>query len=268
MPEIVDAQVHLWGGLTPQAEAAKPVFLGSELLGLMDEAGVSRCVLVPPSWAADGNDASLAAAHSLPNRFAVMARVEVERPDAAAELGQLIRDPGVLGVRVAFRREPHATWLLDGTTDWLWDEAEKHGVTIMAYAPGRLPHIGNIVRARPNMRLIIDHMGLLPSARGAERDQQLAETLELAALPNVAIKLSAIPLYSDADYPFLDMRPIVRQIVETYGAGRCFWGSDLTRMKCDYRQTVTMMTELLGNLGQADFDLVMGQAILDWLAWR
>jgi predicted TIM-barrel fold metal-dependent hydrolase len=268
MPEIVDAQVHLWGGLTPQAESAKAVFLGSELLGLMDEAAVSRCVLVPPSWASDGNDASLTAARNLPNRFAVMARVEVERPDGPAALGQLVRDPGVLGIRMAFRREPHATWLLDGTADWVWDEAEKHGVNVMAYAPGKLSFIEKIVRARPNMRLIIDHMGLLPSARGAERDEQLAATLELAKLPNVAVKLSAIPLYSDTGYPFLDLQPVVRQIVETYGAGRCFWGSDLTRMKCGYRQTVTMMTELLGNLGQADFDLVMGQAILDWLGWR
>jgi hypothetical protein len=39
-------------------------------------------------------------------------------------------------------------------------------------------------------------------------------------------------------------------------------------MPCSYRQCVTMFTEELPWLQGHDKDLVMGQAICDWLGWK
>jgi len=47
-----------------------------------------------------------------------------------------------------------------------------------------------------------------------------------------------------------------------------WWGTDITRMPCSYRQCVTMFTEELPWLQGRDKDLVMGQAIIDWLGWK
>ena len=58
---IIDFQVHLWPAETPQrpwpkggAERAHlPYPLTYQMfLGLMDEADVDRCIIVPPSWGA------------------------------------------------------------------------------------------------------------------------------------------------------------------------------------------------------------------------
>lgn len=264
----VDAQMHVWGGLAPNAETTRPSFVHTDLLPIMDEAEVQRVVLVPPSWAADGNGASLTAATANPARFAVMTRIAVESPATDKQLlAGYARDARVLGIRLAFRREPHATWLTDGTSDWVWPEAEQLGVPIMVYAPGRLPEIAARVRKHPGLSIIADHMGLLPSARGTERDQQLSDLLAMAELPNVGVKLSALPLYSDGEYPLADLHPMIRRIIEAFGPDRSFWGSDFTRLKCTYVQAVDMMSDVLSWLSDDDAGKVMGEALLKWLGW-
>src|SRR5437764_15097923 len=90
---IVDSQVHLWGADTPDRpwppgranQAQKPYPIGKEaLLFQMDLAGVSRVVIVPPSWEGDRNDLALAAARQYPDRFAVMGRIALENAESHA----------------------------------------------------------------------------------------------------------------------------------------------------------------------------------------
>ena len=65
----VDAQVHLWKAESPDwpwVPGSKPQlpepFTIEKLVPLMDEAGVDRVVVVPPSWPGDRNDYGLEAA--------------------------------------------------------------------------------------------------------------------------------------------------------------------------------------------------------------
>ena len=65
---IVDAQIHLWKaesedwrwvpGLQPQLPEP---FTIERAISMMDEAGVDRAVIVPPSWPGDRNDYALEA---------------------------------------------------------------------------------------------------------------------------------------------------------------------------------------------------------------
>ena len=95
---IADAQAHIWAPHSPQRpwvagrEPHRKTALGAEeLLGLMDEAGVSRCVLIPPSWDADRNDLVLAAAQRYPQRFAAMGRFDLDAPDAAERVATTLQ---------------------------------------------------------------------------------------------------------------------------------------------------------------------------------
>ena len=93
---IVDAQVHLWKAESPDwpwVPGVKPQlpepFTIEKLVPMMDEAGVDRAVIVPPSWPGDRNDYALEAAKRYPNRFAVMGRIPLQNPQvggAAAEM--------------------------------------------------------------------------------------------------------------------------------------------------------------------------------------
>jgi hypothetical protein len=46
-----------------------------------------------------------------------------------------------------------------------------------------------------------------------------------------------------------------------------FWGTDITRMPCSWRQCVTMFTEELPWLSATDKELIMGRAVCAWLDW-
>src|SRR5438045_538738 len=87
---IVDAQVHLWKAESPdwkrvpgiQPQLPEP-FTIERLVPMMDEAGVDRAVIVPPSWPGDRNDYGLEAAKRYPNRFRVMGKLPLQDPKSA-----------------------------------------------------------------------------------------------------------------------------------------------------------------------------------------
>jgi hypothetical protein len=62
------------------------------------------------------------------------------------------------------------------------------------------------------------------------------------------------------------MHPHLRHVVDTFGPERVFWGTDLTRLQCSYREAVTLFTEEMG-LSEAEKELVMGKGVCDWLGW-
>ena len=75
---IVDAQVHIWTANTPELPWVPGVtppgspepFTIERLLALMDEAGVDRAVIVPPTLTGYRNDYGIEAANRHPDRFA------------------------------------------------------------------------------------------------------------------------------------------------------------------------------------------------------
>jgi len=172
---IVDAQVHIWGADRPDrpwpegraAQAQKPYPVTKEMvLAAMDEAGVDRAVLIPPSWEGDYNDLVLEAAQSHPDRFAAMGRLAVQKPESRTLVPRWKEQPGMLGIRLTFHIPEHRKMLFEGAADWLWPVAERAGIPIMVYAPTSVRKIEEIAARHPGLRLVIDHLALGVHARG------------------------------------------------------------------------------------------------------
>lgn len=269
---IVDAQVHIWGADTPERPwpaaghnyAHRDVPLGKDaLLREMDAAGVDRVVIVPPSWEGDRNDLALQAAQLHPDRFAVMGRLPLHPANPAA-LATWRHQPGMLGLRFTAGRESGR--LIDGSAEWVWAAAQRHGVPVMVSCPGLLPVIDGIAERYPGLRVVIDHLAL----RRAQDDAAYADIPVLCSLakrPNVAAKASATPCSSTQPYPYSNIHGYLRQVFDAFGPLRMFWGTDLTRLPCSYRQAVTMFTEELPFLSANDNEWVMGRALCAWLGW-
>ena len=273
---IVDAQVHLWKaesddwkwvpGRKPQLPEP---FTIEKLVALMDEAGVDRVVVVPPSWPGDRNDYGLEAAKRYPDRFHVMGRIPLEKPESAALLPKWREQPGMLGIRLTFLGE-QAPWLTNGIADWFWPAAEKAGVPVMVFAPTRGPDFARIAEQHPGLTMIIDHMNLtLDIRKTIGLEAAITQTVALAKYPNVSCKVSASPGLSEEAYPFADMKPHLKRVFEAFGRERCYWGTDMTNSfaKATYRQRITQFTETLDFLTEEDKDWVMGRAILKRLNW-
>jgi predicted TIM-barrel fold metal-dependent hydrolase len=276
---IVDAQVHLWKAESedwkwvPGSKPQMPEpFTIEKLVPLMDEAGVDRVVIVPPSWIGERNDYGLEAARRYPNRFAVMGRIALQNPQSAALLPKWKEQPGMLGIRVSLLSDVNVGWLTDGTTDWFWPAAEKAGIPVMFLVPGQLSIFARIAERYPQLTLIIDHMGMNSSSRTnriTEIPAAIDQAVALAKFPNVSVKLSGAPGNSLEPYPFRDMTVYLQRLFDAYGPERCYWGTDITNSfaKASYRQRVTHFTEELGFLSESDKDWVMGRAILARLKW-
>src|SRR5712692_8834846 len=158
---IVDAQIHLWKaesedwkwvpGVVPQLPVP---FTIERAISMMDEAGVDRAVIVPPSWPGDRNDYALEAVKRYPNRFAVMGRIPLQNPQSAALLPKWKEQPGMLGIRVTFQGFRDA-WLTDGSADWFWPAAEKAGLPVMFLTHARTAEFGRIAERHPQLALIV-----------------------------------------------------------------------------------------------------------------
>jgi predicted TIM-barrel fold metal-dependent hydrolase len=174
----------------------------------------------------------------------------------------------MLGLRWALTRPEQQTWHQDGTMDWLWPAAERAGTPIATMAWRFLPLFRQIAERHPALKLIIDHLGLVRSAKGEAAFADLDTLCSLANCPNVAIKATGAPGYSAEAYPFRDIHDGLHRIFDAYGPQRFFWGTDITRMPCSYRQCVTLFTEQLPWLRGNDLEQVMGQGVSDWLGWQ
>ena len=172
----------------------------------------------------------------------------------------------MLGLRFTFNQPHQRTWPTDGTIDWLWPAAERadtRGAGRGEFPPGR-----RAGRRTPS-GATVDHRS--PGRAGARRCRGLRKSvgaLALAKYPNVAIKATGAPSYSSESYPFRNIQPYLRQIYDAFGPERMFWGTDITRMPCSWKQCVTFFTEELSWLSESDKELIMGRALCNWLNWQ
>ena len=282
---ICDSQVHIWGKETekrPWAPGGRELVremghrqepIGyEELKKLMDEAGVDRALIVPPTWDMDRNDLGLEAAEKYPDRFGLISRVPLLKPEIGrALLYKLLDTPAAKGVRLTFFRKEEATWLFDGTADWYWPLAEELGVHTMIHAAKFSPQVAEIAEKFPNLKLILDHMGVPGGTKDDNCRPYVAGTVALARYPNISVKLSSLPAKTTEPYPYKNLQEYVRDLVKAFGPERCFWGTDLSRILGavggTYSQCVRHFTEEIDCLSADDLEQIMGSALCRALDW-
>ena len=269
---IVDAQIHLWGNGLPSNIAHRQVtaFATEEAVNLMNEGGIDAAVIHPPSWDPDAMKMASEAVRTYPERFAILGAFSLDRQENRSLVERWRHQPGMLGLRYSFLRDPLRGWLTDGTLDWLWAAAERADVPIAVLATDTLPQIGQIAARHPGLRLAIDHLGGrggFTTLKDAAAMVHIPELLKLSRHSNIAVKATGAPGYSNGPYPFTSIHPYLRQIYDAFGPERMFWGTDITKMPCSWRQCVTMFTEELPWLSEPDKELVMGRAVCKWWGW-
>ena len=269
---IVDAQIHIWGSGLPSNMAHRQVtsFTAEEAIGLMDQGGVDAALIHPPGWDPSSTQLALEAVRDYPGRFAIMGSLPLDHPESRALVDRWRSQPGMLGLRYTFLDQAQRGWLEDGALEWLWDAAERAGVPIAMLATDSLAQVGQIAERHPGLRLTIDHLGGRGGNTTLKDDaamEHMPRLLALARHPNVAVKATGAPGYSSGPYPFTSMHPYLRQIYDAFGPDRMFWGTDITKMPCSWRECVTMFTEELPWLTDHDKELIMGRAICAWWGW-
>ncbi|KAK9838991.1 hypothetical protein WJX74_007408 [Apatococcus lobatus] len=107
-----------------------------------------------------------------------------------------------------------------------------------------LPAIKALMAHSPSTQVMMDHFGFCPM------DDQQSESwqalLSLASYPQVHVKLSAFFRVSKQAWPYLDARPAIRKLIDTFGANRCMWGTDFPFVNsegCGYTKAWQIVAE-------------------------
>jgi L-fuconolactonase len=277
---IVDSQAHIWGadapdrrwpppahGLKPTPHREVPISAAA-LLQDMRSAGVDRAIVVPPSWEGERNDLVLDAAKTYPDRFRFAARYDLADPSAPEWISAWRRQSGMLALQLTFQTPLFQKPLVDGELEWLWAAAERAGLPLTIYLPNALmPVIDRIAAAHPGLSIVINHFGLAGSRRDDDAFSDFGNLLALSKHPTVAVKASCLPFYTTQPYPFQNLHAYIRKAYDAFGPKRLFWGTDLSRLPCSYRQGVTLFTEELPWLTPSDQEWIMGRGVCEWLGW-
>ncbi|MFD8531655.1 amidohydrolase family protein [Streptosporangium canum] len=266
--EIVDAQIHLWQGDGAPPHHRQEPYLIEDALADMDEAGIDRVVNCPAIWDEGANDYAVEAATRYPDRFATLGWFPLTAAPDPAAVDVLLARPGMLGLRFVLASPELIAALTSGGLDWLWRAADERELPVgLMVFPEHLPLLGGIAARHRRMRLLIDHLAVLPFFTLPQAGEHFDALLELGKHPNIAVKATGVPSMATDPYPFASTHDLLRRTFEAFGPERMFWGTDITRMRCTWRQCVTSFTEELPWLTGEDLELVMGRAVRDWIKW-
>ena len=132
---------------------------------------------------------------------------------------------------------------------------EKHGLTFdLCVLARQLPLAIDLVRKCEGVQFILDHCGV-PNVAGQELDPWRDHIRQLAALPNVACKISGVLAYGDSANATADaVSPFVEHCLESFGWDRVVWGGDwpVCNMTASLAKWVEVSRELVSGAAEDD----------------
>ena len=277
-PPVIDCQVHAYERDRPERPWAAslvgpPEATGDQMVAAMDAVGVDGALLVSP-FRMYRYDASYAlevqAQH--PTRFGLIKPFNPIAADIEAQLEAWAALPGVVGARLL---------LTDGFGDAastahsgahrLLASAAEHGLPVNVLCWHKLAELGALAARHPNTRIVIDHLGLPQPFHPPPPTQPFADlddVLALAALENVAIKVSGACTLSRQPFPFDDLWEPLARIFDAYGFERCMWGTDWTRAVelVTYQEAVQAFS-ITDRLADSERHALMGGSLAHIYGW-
>ena len=230
---IVDTHVHVWEidpprypiGPTAPGWSSLPDEPGTaeELLADMDANGVEWSVLVQTSWSTWDNGYIADSAAKYPNRFVGHGLIDPLDPNNAQVARYWMKERGLAGFRFHPMYYADQKVLLRPENGPLWEELSALDAVVQFHTRANdADQIAAIATRYPRMRLIIDHMGY-PNVD--EPPAAFAPIVELARFDNVVFKLSDVKGRSKEDFPYRDVHPFIKMLLDAFGAQRTVWGT-------------------------------------------
>ena len=273
---VLDAHVHLWeltdeSGWTREFPVLHRSFSLDELIPQLATAGVDGVVLVQSIADAAETRDLLALAERNPVVSGVTGWVDLTAPDVSEQLAQLTASPGgdrLIGIRHLVQTEPDPRWLL--REDVVRGVAAVGAAGLVYELLVRIPQLPAAVElatALPQVRFVLDHGGK-PDIAGGEFAGWAAQISALAALPNVACKLSALVTEAGPSWTVEQIQPYATHLLTAFGADRVMLGSDwpVCLLAADYAEVTALNAALINGLSTADRAKVRGGTVAAWYA--
>jgi len=232
----IDVQVHAYERNHPERPwsgflRGPDEVTGEDMVAALDAVGVDGALLVSP-YSLYRYDASyileVYAKHS--GRFGLIKPFDPQSESVADEFSEWAGTPGVVGARIMLTANSYEAD--DPGLSRILSAAAQASIPVNIMCSGQLPLLGELARRHPATQIVVDHVGLAqPQEPPAppEPFSDLANVVSLAALDNVAIKISGACTLSQQPFPYTDIWEPLRKIFDAFGFDRCMWGTDWTR---------------------------------------
>ena len=230
--EIVDGYCHC--GLRKY----RPI---QDVCRVMQQFGVSRAVLVQHMGEYDNSYIEQIVAAE-PERFAGVFLVDTDADDAGDSLARWGEKEVFRGIRLL----AHTL----ATRPELWEQAAEAGLNVVVYDEPTIADyvdsLASFLRSLPDARLVLPHFGRLDPAE-SPRFQSFDHILSLARFPNAFMQISAMDSF--AQYPFQELVPLVRIVLQAFGPERVLYGSNYPALRSQAALGADLDLLLSGRLG-------------------
>ncbi|MBY6160244.1 amidohydrolase family protein [Mameliella alba] len=231
----IDAHVHIWNrtrGETFIAEKQFPAltgksFLPEDLVPVLAATNAASAVLVHGPATVEHALYCLELCRTQRVFRSVIGWVDLRDPGCAAQLSRQSGDPGFRGVRFTpmLDSDPEGYLRSDGAgTVCAGLQSGGHLVEILAPQP-LFGAVADLARAFPGMPVVLAHFGL-PDGSTQGFDGWRQAMARLAALPNIHVKLSGLPLSANSDADTAMARAHVKAMVDLFGPQRLIYASN------------------------------------------
>lgn len=218
-----DCHAHLFGPQSryryaPGRRYTPPDATLDDYVRMLQTIGVERAVLVQPSVYMTDNAAILDALAS--QRFPLRAVVAVDDRASDAELERM-HALGARGIRVNLRNDNGAT---ADMAPRLAQRIARFGWHLQFHVEGRNFTAARALFERLPVDVVLDHIVQVPVAEGLN-SAAFTSILEFVASGRCWVKLSAPMRMSQEEYPYADLIPYIRKLVEVR-PDRMLWATD------------------------------------------
>ena len=271
----IDAHHHVWDldvreqPWTAELPALRRSFGMDELRPTLVANEIDATVVVQTICIADETPELLALADAEPVIAGVVGWIDLTAPDAADQLAMLQDGEGgrrLVGIRHQVQEEPDPRWLCRADVRRGLAAVGEAGLAYdLLVKPQQLASAVDTVRALPDMRFVLDHAGKPAIRDGAMRPWQ-AVLVELARLPNVAVKLSGLVTEAADEWTLEQLRPFADVMLQAFEPFRIMFGSDwpVCLLAASYREVLAAAQELTAKLSSAERNDVFGETAARW----
>lgn len=230
----IDAHSHVWSPDTDRwplangktkADLAPPSFTPEELLKLALPLKIGRAVLIQHTTYHGWDNTYLTdCAETHPGRFAVVGMIDDQLPGAEKKMDALNKQR-VTGFRIT----PSIygdKWLTSDGMLAMWKHGATTGQAMCCLIDSKhLPEVDAMCQKHPQTPVVIDHFARI-GVDGITRDDEIAALCKLARHKHTSVKLSAYYALGKKKPPYLDLAPMIRKVLDSFGPERCMWASD------------------------------------------
>lgn len=229
----IDAHVHVWtpdteryplaAGFRP-AQMQPPSFTPAELFAHARPAGVQRIVLIQMSFYGFDNRYMLDMMRKHAGVFSGVAVIDENAQPC--ETMRTLAKQGVRGFRIQPGKRAADTWLAGAGMQAMWKCGAALGLALCPLLdPAFLPSVDLMCSKYPRTRVVVDHFARV-GIDGTIRDRDLDHLCRLARHENVYVKVSAFYALGRKKAPYLDLGPMIGQVLRAFGRERLLWASD------------------------------------------